>query len=152
MATEVERKFLVTGKFPTESSTAIVQGYLNLDPERIVRVRIESGLATLAIQGKTEGVRHLEFEYQIPESDARELLAISVGRQIEKTRYHCTYGTHTWEIDVFQGMNRGLVVAEIELDDEFEQFDVPEWIGKEVSDDPRYRNAVLSLSPYEQWK
>ncbi len=151
MATEIERKFLVVGDFPTESASSIVQAYLNLDPERIVRVRIESGAATLAVKGGVKGIRHLEFEYQIPEADARTLLTLSVGNTIEKTRYHCTYGLHTWEIDVFRGANRGLVVAEIELDDESEEFEVPEWIGKEVSEDLRYRDAMLAVNPYGQW-
>ena len=151
MAIEFERKFLVVGDFPTENSSSILQAYLSLDPERIVRVRIESGYATIAIKGRAKGISHLEFEYQIPEKDARKLLTLSVGKPIEKDRYRCTCGLHTWEIDVFRGANRGLVVAEIELDDELEQFELPDWIGEEVSEDPKYRNAMLALNPYKQW-
>jgi adenylate cyclase len=151
MAAEIERKFLVAGEFPFDHSTTIVQGYLSLDPERIVRVRIESGCATLAIKGRTEGITNLEFEYEIPEADARILLRLSAGKLIEKTRYRRRSGVHTWEIDVYRGGNSGLVIAEIELDDELEQFHVPDWIGQEVSYDPRYRDANLALNPFENW-
>ena len=151
MALEIERKFLVVGNFPDENSSSILQAYLSLDPKRIVRVRIESGYATIAIKGEANGISHLEFEYEIPEEDARQLLTLSIGTPIEKNRYRCKYGLHTWEIDVFRGANCGLVVAEIELDDELEQFELPDWIGKEVSYDPKYRNAMLVLNPYEHW-
>ena len=115
MSIEIERKFLVTGTFPVEKSSDIIQAYLSISSELVVRVRIESGYATLAIKHRIHGISHLEFEYEIPKNDADELLKLAVGNLIKKTRCNYTYGLHTWEVDVFHGENSGLVVAEIEL-------------------------------------
>jgi adenylate cyclase len=151
MATEIERKFLVTGELPDGQDTDIVQAYLSLDPERTVRVRIESGSATLTIKGRTEGISRLECEYPIPLADARELLGLALGEPVEKTRRRSRVGIHTWEIDRFHGANDGLVVAEIELETESDTFERPSWLGEEVSSEARYLNAKLAQAPYGSW-
>ena len=147
MPQEIERKFLVTGHFPEGDATEITQAYLSLDPERTIRVRIRSGEATINIKGKTKGISRLEFEYPIPLEDAESLLGLVVGAPIEKTR-HCV---GPWEIDVFKGVNAGLIIAEIELDSEDAPFEKPDWIGEEVSGDSRYFNAALVNEPYSKW-
>lgn len=151
MATEIERKFLVSGTIPAGDETHMLQAYLNFDPQRTVRVRIGDDSATLTIKGKTEGISRAEFEYPIPLDDARSLLDLAVGSVIEKTRRRVLVGEHTWEVDTFAGANRGLVVAEIELSSESEQFDKPEWVGDEVSGDKRYLNSLLAQHPFTDW-
>ncbi|MFT4548060.1 MAG: adenylate cyclase [Verrucomicrobiales bacterium] len=151
MATEIERKFLVTGELPDGEDTEIVQAYLNLDPKRTTRVRIESGQATVTIKGKTRGISRVEFEYPIPLDDARELVKIALGVPIEKTRRRVRAGEFTWEIDTFHGANAGLVVAEIELQSETDDFQKPAWLGAEVSDQSRYVNARLVEQPFSSW-
>lgn len=151
MAAEIERKFLVAGELPAGQETDIVQAYLCLDPERTVRVRIESGSATLTIKGQAEGITRPEFEYPIPLDDAQELLLLALGKPVEKTRRRAQAGAHSWEIDTFHGANAGLVVAEIELQSESETFEKPAWLGREVSNDPRYLNAKLAQAPYSSW-
>ena len=151
MATEIERKFLVAGEIPDGTDTEIVQAYLSLDPERTVRIRVESGSATLTIKGRTAGISRSEHEYPIPLADAEEMLPIAIGSAIEKTRRRVPAGEFTWEIDTFHGANAGLVVAEIELSSESEEFEKPPWLGKEVSADPRYLNAHLAVTPFRDW-
>ncbi len=153
MATEIERKFLVPGRFPDCPGRAIVQAYLNLDPERTVRVRIEEDEANLNIKGKStsEGLARPEFEYPIPRADARTMLELAEGSPVEKVRHRLPAGPHTWEIDVFHGDNEGLVVAEIELTSEAEAFERPEWLGEEVTHDHRYKNASLAQRPWRDW-
>lgn len=151
MATEIERKFLVSGAFPDGKATEIVQIYLSLDPQRTIRVRIESGKATFNIKGKTEGITRTEFEYPIPLPDAWELLKLAIGSPIEKTRHRISHGAHTWEVDVFHGANQGLIVAEIELASESQSFEKPAWVGEEVSTDFRYTNASLATHPFQSW-
>lgn len=151
MAVEIERKFLVTGEFPRLESSKMVQGYLSGELECTVRVRLEGAKAMLAVKGKAVGIRRSEFEYEVPVADAREMLDLCGESIIEKTRYYCPSGNHVWEVDVFHGLNEGLVVAEIELGSEDESFDKPGWLGAEVSDDPRYHNSQLSVVPYSRW-
>lgn len=151
MATEIERKFLVSGEIPDGEDTHIAQAYLNLDPHRIVRVRIEDGSATLTIKGKTEGISRPEFEYPIPLEDARQLLKLAAGSPIEKTRRRIPAGAYVWEVDTFHGANQGLIVAEIELPSETSDFEKPDWLGEEVSDDFRFQNSNLSQQPYSSW-
>ncbi|WP_435894289.1 CYTH domain-containing protein [Oceaniferula spumae] len=151
MAVEIERKFLVTGEFPRTGEVEMVQGYLCKDLDRTVRVRLEGDRAVLTIKGQTVGISRPEFEYEIPPEDARELLGMAVGPLVEKTRYYHATGAHTWEIDVFKGENTGLVVAEIELSSENEAFEKPAWLGVEVSEDRRYSNSALSVTPYTNW-
>lgn len=151
MPVEIERKFLVSGKLPIQEGTEIQQAYLCLDPERTIRVRIDDGAATLNIKGKTKGISRQEFEYGIPLEEAQELMKLALGHVIHKTRMRLPQGQHLWEIDVFQGANDGLIVAEIELESEDTPIDLPDWIGEDVSHDPRYLNACLAQAPFSTW-
>ena len=153
MALEIERKFLVIGT-PWQGlpqGALMRQGYLHASPERVVRVRIEGSQAMLTIKGATQGYTRGEWEYAIPLADADDLLALCQQPLIEKYRYRIPYQTGLWEVDVFIGDNAGLVVAEIELSSEHEQFAQPDWLGLEVSDDARYFNANLQRLPYCKW-
>lgn len=155
MATEIERKFLVTSdvwRETADSGTRFRQGYLIGAEKASVRVRIEGDKANLNIKSATLGVRRQEYEYEIPLAEAEEMLdTLCEQPQIEKVRYHVPVGTHTWEVDVFAGDNEGLIVAEVELTDEEESFERPTWVGKEVSDDTRYYNVCLTKHPYKDW-
>lgn len=155
MGVEIERKFLVRNRdwfARIYSSARIRQGYMVNEREVSVRVRSIGNEAWLTIKGSARGLSRPEFEYQIPRSDAEQMLASLCQRPlIEKTRYWLHHGQHTWEIDVFEGDNAGLVVAEVELSDPAEDVDLPAWVGKDVSDDPRYLNASLVRRPYRQW-
>ena len=151
MATEIERKFLVTGEIPSGDSSDIHQAYLSLDPERTTRVRIDDRTASLTVKGRTEGISRKEFEFEIPLEDAQELLGLSVGYPIRKTRTRVPHGDLKWEIDVFHDLNAGLVVAEIKLGSEDDDLELPEWVGEEVSHDPRFLNACLAQHPFTEW-
>ena len=154
MASEIERKFLVTGQdWRSGDATGYRQGYLSLDKERSVRVRVTAEAAQLTVKGVTEGATRKEFEYEIPLDDAREMLATLCLRPlIEKRRYRIRYGGLVWEVDEFYGDNAGLVVAEVELEHEDQRFDRPAWLGQEVTGDPRYYNANLVQHPYSTWQ
>ena len=156
MGTEIERKFLVTGNSwhaPGVPETPIRQGYMAFGPPTAVRVRIAGEAATINVKTATLAIRRHEFEYAIPIEDAEELLATCcAGHVIEKTRYAVGFSGAQWEVDVFSGVNAGLVVAEIELDREDEPFDLPPWAGAEVSHDPRYLNTHLSQRPFTEWQ
>ncbi|MDR9436924.1 MAG: CYTH domain-containing protein [Thiohalophilus sp.] len=155
MAIEIERKFLVTSDRWREQADAgqhLAQGYLIGAREASVRVRIEGERANLNIKSATLGIHRQEYEYPIPLADAREMLDTLCEKPvIEKTRYHVEHAGHTWEVDVFEGENAGLVVAEIELASESETFEQPDWLGEEVSADPRYYNVSLVKHPYKAW-
>ncbi|WP_371367524.1 Inorganic triphosphatase [Sporomusa rhizae] len=154
MGKEIERKFLVKeGAWqPKDKGTTIRQGYLSSVKERVVRVRTKGEKAFITIKGITKGISRSEFEYQIPVEDADPLLTnLCEQPLIEKTRYKEVCGNHTWEIDVFFGSNLGLIVAEVELKDETELLELPNWVGEEVSSDPRYFNSNLIQNPYEKW-
>ncbi len=155
MAREIERKFLVADdrwRAAVESSCRYRQGYLTEGGACSIRVRIAGGKANLNIKGSTLGVVRTEYEYALPLEDAEAMLDnFSLGIQIEKTRYFVRHEGHLWEIDVFEGANAGLVVAEIELDAVDEAFSLPPWVGREVSDDERYYNVYLARHPYSQW-
>jgi len=154
MPIETERKFLVTGtdwKNGAESKD-FSQGYLSQDPERSVRVRIAGDKAFLTIKGISEGISRLEFEYPIPVPDARQLLALCLPSIITKTRYFIESNGHQWEVDEFHGDNQGLVVAEVELEDAADEVDLPQWVDREVSEDPRYFNVSLANLPYSKWR
>jgi CYTH domain-containing protein len=154
MGEEIERKFLVIGDGWREAAqgTPYRQGFLSTAPERTVRVRAAGSKGTITIKGKSVGARRPEFEYEIPLADAQRMLDTLCKRPlIEKIRYTLALGRHTWEIDVFEGDNAGLVVAEIELGSEDEAFDEPEWLGDEVTDDPRYFNSNLVENPFRAW-
>jgi adenylate cyclase len=152
---EIEHKYLVLKEAWTPQTSGVLyrQGYLSSTIERVVRVRIAGDRAYLTVKGPTTGVTRLEFEYPIPISDAATMLEHLCERPlIEKTRYREEFEGRRWEIDVFHGDNSGLVIAEIELANESEQFAVPPWAAAEVSDDPRYFNSNLVLNPYKNWK
>lgn len=154
MAKEIERKYLVkleTWK-PQGEGIHFKQGYLNAQKERVVRVRIEGAKAKLTIKGITTGVTRSEFEYAIPVEDAAILLDnLCEQPLIDKHRHKESHNGKTWEIDVFHGDNEGLVVAEIELASEDETIVLPEWVGEEVSSDPRYFNSNLLKHPFKNW-
>jgi len=154
---EIERKFLVEGdafKAEAFSSKRIMQGYLNSDPERTVRIRVKGDKGYLTIKGKgnASGTTRLEWETEVPLPEAERLLTLAEKGAIDKTRYEIKAGSHIIEVDEFHGENEGLVMAEIELQDENEAFDKPEWLGKEVTGDKRYYNSYLSNSPYKTWQ
>jgi len=152
MPVEIERKFLVIGDdWRTDRGVRIIQGYLNRDEERTVRVRIAGAEAFLTIKGLSAGAAREEFEYEIPVVDAEQLLKLCVGALIEKTRHTVVYAGMTWEIDEFHGANEGLVVAEIELEDADQFFARPAWLGPEVTADVRYFNSHLAVRPYKSW-
>lgn len=151
---EIERKFLVVndGWKPAPASKAIRQGYLAFGPPASVRVRLAEGRADLNIKRSTLAVSREEFEYEIPLADGEALLAeLCEGHIVEKTRHLVDYGGLTWEVDVFSGVNEGLVVAEVELEREDQPVETPPWAGEEVSGDPRYLNSNLAQHPYRDW-
>ncbi len=156
MATEIERKFLVTNDGWREAvykSVRYRQGYLASDKGCSVRVRISDKEAHLNIKSATLGISRLEYDYPIPVEDADEILdRLCTSPVVEKTRHYVRQGTHVWEIDVFEGENTGLIVAEIELGSEDETFERPAWLGEDVSHDKRYYNVALAKMPYSQWK
>jgi adenylate cyclase len=149
MATETERKFLVQAdtwaRLAVTGGTELHQGYLSTDPARTVRVRLAPHAAWITIKGRTQGISRPEFEYAIPVEDGRDLLALSVSR-VHKTRHRMPWGAHVWDVDVFHGALRGLVLAEVELGADDEAFERPAWLGEEVSADPRYSNSALSVA------
>ena len=161
MGIEIERKFLLVGEDWRDAAHKIVpmaQGYLNdlamVDSgamQTSVRVRIEGEAAFLNIKSREAGPSRQEFDYEIPVADARALLALCVGGKIDKRRHFVTHEDHLWEIDEFLGDNAGLVVAEIELDHADAAFERPDWLGSEVTDDPRYYNLALASHPYTRW-
>jgi adenylate cyclase len=147
MGIEIERKFLVRGTFsnPAFKSTRIIQTYLSKDPQRIVRIRKAGERAFISVKSglNRSGLERGEWEYEIPVREADELMDISLPGKIDKTRYYVPYGSHTIEVDVFHHKNEGLVIAEIELSSEDEEYEKPEWLGEEVTGDPAYYNVNL---------
>lgn len=157
MALEVERKFLVKNedfKRLAIKSYKIAQGYLSSVPERTVRVRLtdEKGFLTIKGGSDSEGITRFEWEKEIESDEAKELLRLCEPGVIIKSRYLVSVGTHVFEVDVFEGENKGLIVAEIELNSEDELFEKPDWLGKEVTGEEKYYNASLSRYPYKDWK
>jgi len=153
MGHEIERKFLVQGtSWRNGAGTLIRQGYLHNETDGTVRVRAKGERAYLTIKGGTIGITRLEFEYEIPVEEANEILdELCQKPLIEKTRYEVYVGGFKWEVDEFMGENAGLIVAEIELENEGQEFAKPDWLEMEVSDDFRYQNANLVKHPYFQW-
>jgi len=155
MGTEIERKFLLQSdawRDEVRDSVRLVQGYLARGDRSAIRIRIKGDEAELNIKKTLDGINRLEFEYQIPVGDAREILdQVALKPLIDKTRHHVVRGNHLWEIDEFYGDNAGLVVAEIELGNADEDFERPAWLGEEVSLDQRYYNSNLSELPYTKW-
>ncbi|MCX2576217.1 CYTH domain-containing protein [Pedobacter sandarakinus] len=155
MGKEIERKFLVDhakwSQLDKPLGREFRQGYISINPDKTVRVRIAEGQAWLTIKGITTGATRLEYEYEIPVAEAAELLNHFADDEVQKTRYLIEYATKIWEIDVFDGENEGLIIAEIELETEQDAFELPEWIAEEVTDDERYYNSNLSIKPFKLW-
>ncbi len=156
MALETERKFLIykdkwqiIGKPDKEFYR---QGYLHTDDLKTIRVRQAGSKGFLTIKAKTSGLARMEYEYEIPFEEAGQLLDTLAVSSLTKYRYKMPFGEHLWEVDEFLGDNEGLVIAEIELKSEAEEFLLPEWVGKEVTGDKKYYNASLSRKPYKDWK
>ncbi len=154
---EIERKFLVKSdayKNKVTNKKRIIQGFLNTDPERIVRVRIKGDKGFLTVKGisNDSGTTRFEWEKEITVIDAEQLLLICEKGVISKIRYDVPVENHIYEIDEFYGDNEGLVVAEVELKEEGEHFFKPDWLGKEVTGDVKYYNSQLSKEPYKNWK
>ncbi|MBP1617986.1 MAG: hypothetical protein H6Q14_1813 [Bacteroidetes bacterium] len=154
---EIERKFLVVGDFKPAAYDAktIKQGYILSEGKgRNVRIRVkgDKGFITIKGPGSDSGMSRFEWETEIPVDEAEQLLQICNKGKIEKVRYLVKIGNHTFEVDEFHGENQGLIVAEVELASEEEEFVQPEWLGKEVSGDVRYYNSYLSQHPYSEWK
>jgi adenylate cyclase len=154
MANEIERKFLVRGNTwrGQDGGKRYRQGYLSTVKERTVRVRTTGDKGFITIKGESVGATRSEYEYEIPLADANEMLDRLCERPlIEKTRYRVSHEGLAWEIDEFEGDNRGLIIAEVELKDETQSVTLPGWIGQEVTGDPRYFNANLVANPFSQW-
>ncbi len=155
MGTEIERKFLLQSdawRAEVRDSVRLVQGYLARGERSAIRVRIKGEMAELNIKQALDGIHRLEYEYEIPLGDAREMLdRVALRPLIEKTRHHVVQAEHLWEIDEFDGENQGLILAEIELSSADEDFERPPWLGEEVSHDRRYYNSNLILLPFKQW-
>jgi len=152
MAEEIERKFLVKNNTWREAKAIKYrQGYLSTLKERTVRVRTLEDKGYLTIKGIAVGATRMEFEYEIPRKDAEILLDICEQPLIEKDRYTIEYGGFVWEVDEFFGENTGLIIAEVELASEDQEFPLPDWVGEEVTEDPRYFNSNLGKNPYTHW-
>ncbi len=154
---EIERKFLVTSiDFIAQSNNQnrIVQGYLNSNPSRTVRVRIKGAKGFLTIKGKgnASGTTRFEWETEIAVAEAELLLQLCEKGIIDKIRYEILVGKHTFEVDVFSGENQGLIMAEVELSEENEFFEKPNWLGIEVTGDKRFFNSYLSENPFTTWE
>ena len=155
MGKEIERKFLIN---PTKwaglakpSGKRLRQGYISTEPHKTIRIRVTADQGWLTIKGISTGATRLEYEYEIPLIEAIELLDNFAENELEKTRYEITYIGKLWEIDVFSGKNEGLIVAEIELESEDEQFELPEWIAEEVTHKKKYYNSNLISYPFKNW-
>ena len=154
MGKETERKFLIIHElWPKDTPRKLIrQGYLLIQKDKTIRVRISGDEAFLTIKGATEGISRDELEYKIPPEDAIFLLDKYCEKPlVEKYRHRAEYKGHWWEIDVFLGENEGLILAEIELGSENEDFDKPEWVGREVTYELRYYNSQLVSNPFRNW-
>ena len=145
MGIEIERKFRVRGSgWEHSSHCSIKQGYLCTDPDRTVRVRLVESRAFITIKSRAQGITRSEYEYSIPPEEAEELLQMCTGHIISKKRFFVKIQNTTWEVDQFEGVHKGLVVAEVELESEHQDFHRPHWLGEEVSEDHRFTNSYLS--------
>jgi len=153
MGKEIERKNLVRGDDWRKLAPGVRyrQGYLSTVKERTVRVRTVGPHGYLTVKGLTVGATRREFEYPIPAADAETLLEMCEQPLVEKVRYAIPLGSLVWEVDEFEGVNRGLIVAECELKSEDQRIDLPAWIGEEVTGDPRYFNSNLIAHPFSKW-
>jgi CYTH domain-containing protein len=153
MGIEIERKFLVIGDEWRNISVPELysQAYLSTTPEQTTRVRIAGNKAYLTIKGKTTGISRKEFEYEIPLEEAKEILSICPHPPVEKYRSKVIWQNKLWEVDEFIGMNKGLIIAEIEIESEDELINLPPWVGEEVSGLLQYYNSYLYKNPYSTW-
>ncbi|SDE33243.1 CYTH domain-containing protein [Pedobacter soli] len=155
MGKEIERKFLINQQkwdsLIKPAGKQFRQGYLLTDKDKTVRVRATETKGFLTIKGQTVGASRLEYEYEIPLSEAVELLDHFSQSELSKTRYEIVFEGKIWEVDVFSGRNEGLIVAEIELESETETFSLPDWISHEVTEEEKYYNSNLTISPYKDW-
>ncbi len=152
MGKETEHKYLVISdsfKKMAERSETLAQGYLSRTPERTVRVRVKGDKGYLTVKGKNEGDTRLEFEYEVPVEDAREMLELCEGEIVEKIRYFVPYKGRVWEVDCFEGDLKGIVVAEVELPYQGCGYERPDFVGEEVTGDPRWYNSQLHLHTTE---
>jgi adenylate cyclase len=155
MGTEIERKFLVDHnkwqKLDKPVGKVYKQGYILNEEKRTVRIRVTDTTAYITLKGAADGISRSEFEYEIPKDNGEQILSEFATSALEKTRYNINYAGNLWEVDVFEGKNEGLIVAEIELESEQQEFEKPDWVLDEVSYDSRYTNALLSVTPYSTW-
>lgn len=155
MGIEIERKFLVDKTLWQQQrkpdGIVMRQGYIVNQQSKTVRLRIAGQKAYLTFKSGTTGISRAEYEYEIPVTEAAELYDTFIESGLAKTRYNINYEDKLWEVDVFEGKNEGLIVAEIELDSEDKQFELPPWVAEEVSHDERYYNSALSVNPYKSW-
>ena len=156
MKREIERKFLITSndyKQNISSKHDIIQGYLSTKPSRTVRIRVGGGKGYLTIKGGTSknGLCRLEWEKELPLEEADELMALCLPNKIEKTRCKVNYKGRIFEVDIFNGINEGLKIAEIELDSEADIFEKPKWLGEEVTGIKKYYNSQLCQNPFTKW-
>ena len=156
MALEIERKFLIDPQLwaqeVPEESRQLRQAYLSDDPDKTIRVRTAGSKGYLTIKGRPKGISRQEYEWEIPVAEAHEIINNFATNVVEKTRHYITYRGKLWEVDEFEGLNKGLMVAEIELQTEEERFEKPAWLREEVTQDPRYLNSRLAKNPYQQWQ
>jgi len=155
MGVEIEHKYLVSvaewNNVQASDCVEIRQGYLQTDPNKTIRVRTKGNKAYFTIKGKAVGASRLEFEYEIPVADANELLDKFCSNLVEKVRHYVVHEGKTWEIDVFAGLNAGLIVAEIELNSEEEMYTLPNWVAENVTSEVKYANSNLSITPFSKW-
>ena len=155
MGLEIERKFLVDHekwrRVIKPAGTHYRQGYLLNDDRKTIRVRVTDQQGFITLKGATAGITRKEYEYKIPVGDGNELLDGFALSEVEKIRYRIDFAGKLWEVDAFLGDNEGLIMAEIELHDEKDEFEKPDWVTVEVSDDERYYNSNLSTYPFKKW-
>ena len=155
MGQEIERKYLIKPEkwqaLEKPAGDHYRQGYLLTDPQKTIRVRVTDTKAFFTIKDLSVGATRAEYEYEIPVQEAKELLDKFAVSELSKIRYKILYKGKLWEIDEFLGDNEGLIVAEIELQNESETFDTPEWVDREVTEDAKYYNSNLTMYPYCKW-
>lgn len=156
MGQEIERKFLIDRikwqQIQKPKGELYRQGYLLTDPNKTIRVRITEKRGFITIKGPSAGAARDEYEYEIPRNEAIELLDKFSIAELSKTRYKITFDNKVWEVDEFMEDNLGLIIAEIELKNESEHFNIPEWVGTEVTGQEKYYNSNLTIKPYKTWE
>lgn len=153
---EIERKFKIHTdlwrKLDKPAGNNILQGYLLADIDKTIRVRVSNKQGTMTVKGRTVNISREEYEFPVPYETAVDMIQKFTTGIIEKIRYNIPFKGKVWEVDEFSGANSGLIIAEVELDSEEEEIELPEWVGEEVSMDSRYYNANLAKHPYTEWE